>query len=289
MGSSTRTMATNTKVVICGDGAIGKTCLLDTIYGTEIVDWENPEYAPTAASNQLQTWDVEGMGEAAFEFWDTAGQEALVALRLEAYPGTQVLMIGFDMTNPDSLLNVQDNWIKEFTDECADCKAIILVGTKSDLHGERGGFDGDGGVKRADVMKVAIEIGAAAVCMTSARTKAGVVESGDPDFTNSDDGTYLKDMIMTFARMIFENEDIPVVVDTQAAAAPAAAAPAAAAPVPASVEDVPAPVEASPAPVAAAPAPVEDAPAPVSATAAPGPAAAGEKDKDKSGGCCTVL
>merc|ERR1719345_242321 len=248
-------MASAIKVVICGDGAIGKTCLLDTVYGTEVTDWDNPEYQPTAASNTVQTWDIDGMGEAHFEFWDTAGQEALKSLRAEAYPGTQILLIGFDMTNTDSLTNIVDNWIGEFKEYCAECHAIIVVGTKSDLFAERGGFEGDGGVKREEVMKVAIEIGAAAVVMTSAKTRDGVVPDAEPDFTNSDDGAHLNSLIKGLAKSLFDNKNIPIVVDINAGGAPA-----------------PAP---APGPVAAGPAPGPPAPAP------------GVKAKDD--GCCTIF
>eukprot|EP00656_Telonema_subtile_P009262 TRINITY_DN1434_c0_g1_i1.p1 TRINITY_DN1434_c0_g1~~TRINITY_DN1434_c0_g1_i1.p1 ORF type:complete len:267 (-),score=62.90 TRINITY_DN1434_c0_g1_i1:245-1045(-) len=263
----------STKVVICGDGAIGKTCLLDTLYGTDSVNWDDPEYQPTAASNQLQTWEIDGLGDAQFEFWDTAGQEALEALRNEAYPGTNVLMIGFDTTNPDSLTNVVDNWVPEFKEHCSDCKAIILVGTKFDLFEERGGFDGDEGVKRADVINTAIQIGAAAVIMTSAKTKSGVVpecDGAEQDYTNSEDGANLKSEIKRLAKLLYDNGEIDTVVDAQAAKPEPAPAPA--------PEPAPAPVAApAPAPVAAAP-----AAAPVAA-AAPAPAPVKKDD-----GCCVI-
>eukprot|EP00658_Telonema_sp_P-2_P005834 TRINITY_DN121_c0_g3_i2.p1 TRINITY_DN121_c0_g3~~TRINITY_DN121_c0_g3_i2.p1 ORF type:complete len:235 (+),score=77.21 TRINITY_DN121_c0_g3_i2:60-764(+) len=159
------------KVVICGDGAIGKTCLLDSVLETNRIDWDDPEYIPTAAANQSVNWTVDGVGDVDFEIWDTAGQEALVALRLEAYNGTNVLLLGFDMTSKTTLDNVAENWIEEFRSECTDCQAVILVGTKSDLFEERGGFgSGENIADRCDIIEAGKNVGAFAFVATSAKT-----------------------------------------------------------------------------------------------------------------------
>ena len=89
---------------------------------------------PTAADCHIERYDIEGVGESEIEFWDTAGQEALENLRFMAYPGTQVLLIAFDLTEPISLENVEHSWIEEFRDNCSDCPCTILVGTKLDRH-----------------------------------------------------------------------------------------------------------------------------------------------------------
>ena len=89
--------------------------------------------APTVAENQEVTWDIDGAGKSRIEIWDTAGQETLETLRKTAYPGTEVLLIGFDTTNSVTLENVADAWITEFRGGCSDCPCIILVGTKYDF------------------------------------------------------------------------------------------------------------------------------------------------------------
>lgn len=85
----------------------------------------------TAGENNDVTWDIEGVGECRIEIWDTGGQEALESLRKAAYPGTQVLLMAFDMCNSVTLENVAD-WHHEFREACDDRPCIILVGTKYD-------------------------------------------------------------------------------------------------------------------------------------------------------------
>merc|ERR1711865_832418 len=113
MGKSAVSMASNGKVIIVGDGAIGKTFLLTSLLAdpnTAPIDWENPAYVPTAAKNNSVEWeyqDPEGSTEDfLLEVWDTAGQEALKSLRLMAYPDTDIFMIGYDMTREVTLENI---------------------------------------------------------------------------------------------------------------------------------------------------------------------------------------
>merc|ERR1712153_166194 len=149
------------KVVIVGDGAIGKTFLLTSLLqeaGVEI-DWECATYQPTAAENLSAEWtytDAEGgMHDFNMEIWDTAGQEALKSLRSMAYPDTDIFMIGYDMTRKNTLENivshdlndlksynypehdddfddVATSWGAELVQHCESDFHIILVGTKAD-------------------------------------------------------------------------------------------------------------------------------------------------------------
>merc|ERR1719486_161686 len=179
-------MGDATKVLICGDGAIGKTCLISTFCGQiGSIDWDAPVYKPTSAANsevELETYD-ESFG-ATIKLWDTAGQEALKSLRKAAYPSTEILLLGFDMTSEVSLNNLPA-WIEEFeeaTEEAGGAKAIIVVGTKSDMYSE---FK-DAGKDVVDFKKmfdVACQIGAHRLVMTSAKTGAGVMH---PDLADDD-------------------------------------------------------------------------------------------------------
>ena len=45
--------------------------------------------------------------------WDTAGQEDYKEARTMCYSGTDVLLIGFSIGEPDSLANVEDLWLGE--------------------------------------------------------------------------------------------------------------------------------------------------------------------------------
>merc|ERR1712086_873916 len=119
-----RKMATSLKVLICGDGAIGKTCLLDTLCEKGCIDWDAPEYKPTAADNLQRNWCDADDNDWEVALWDTAGQEALVNLRRNAYPGTEILLIGFDMTKGVSLENIP-TWVDEVAEAEENIGATI--------------------------------------------------------------------------------------------------------------------------------------------------------------------
>ena len=47
------------------------------------------------------------------QLWDTAGQEEFSEARKVCYKGCNVLLIAFNIANPDSFDNVKNVWIKE--------------------------------------------------------------------------------------------------------------------------------------------------------------------------------
>merc|ERR1712046_212122 len=159
------------KLVIIGDGAIGKTCILRAI-NEPTAPWDD-EYAATISENKIFDWADGNGGTQAVEVWDTAGQEGFGELRKMVYPNSNVVILGFDMTNETSLQNIQtgQGWIDEVREEDAmsTFDNWILIGTKCDLwkQGETGH------VKMEDVYRVATEIKAKQCIMTSAFDKTG--------------------------------------------------------------------------------------------------------------------
>merc|ERR1712216_391058 len=129
------------KVLIVGDGAIGKTCLLDK-FASKTIDWESdPEYEPTTFNNFVLNWtgdtELESIlqgQDMTIEMWDTAGQEAFEQLRKLSYPGTSIYLVGYSTIESASLSNIQHKWLPELKETDAN-PWIIIVGTKSDLRG----------------------------------------------------------------------------------------------------------------------------------------------------------
>merc|ERR1712070_1293598 len=222
------------------------------------------------------TWDIDGAGESRIEIWDTAGQETLETLRKTAYPGTQVLLLGFDTTNSVTLENVADTWITEFRGGCSDCPCIILVGTKYDWLKEDPDFhESPCSVDDDSILETAQKIGAHAVVLTSAKTGEGILcsdaNNAEPSFFNEpedSEGLFLVEVIQNMCSKIYAHDEIPVVKKVQKPPAPA-----------------PAPEPAAPAPAPAAPAPAPTAPAPAPTAPAPAPT---KDDKKKEGGCCVI-
>ena len=119
------------KLVVVGDGAVGKTCML--ICYTE---GKFPkEYVPTVFDNYEATIIVEGK-EVKFSLWDTAGQEGYARIRTLSYPKTDIFLLCFSVANYPSYMNVKDRWFGEIRHHCPTVP-IILVGTKIDLRSDQ--------------------------------------------------------------------------------------------------------------------------------------------------------
>jgi len=115
------------KLVIVGDGACGKTCLLIVFSKGTF-----PEvYVPTVFENYVADVEVDGK-HVELALWDTAGQEDYDRLRPLSYPDSHVVLICFAIDSPDSLDNVQEKWYAEVKHFCAYAP-YILVGCKKDL------------------------------------------------------------------------------------------------------------------------------------------------------------
>ncbi|KAJ3268080.1 GTP-binding protein Rho1 [Terramyces sp. JEL0728] len=118
------------KLVIVGDGACGKTCLLIVFSKGTFPE----HYVPTVFENYVADVEVDGR-RVELALWDTAGQEDYDRLRPLSYPDSHVILICFAIDSPDSLENVQEKWISEVIHFCAG-HPIILVGLKKDLRND---------------------------------------------------------------------------------------------------------------------------------------------------------
>lgn len=118
------------KLVIVGDGACGKTCLLIVFSKGAF-----PElYVPTVFENYVADVEVDGR-RIELALWDTAGQEDYDRLRPLSYPDSNVILICFSVSAPDTLENVEEKWISEVLHFCQGVP-IILVGCKIDLRND---------------------------------------------------------------------------------------------------------------------------------------------------------
>ena len=123
------------KVVVVGNGNVGKTSLL-----SRVCDGTFPEeYIPTVFDNTTlrHVENIDG-AEVTMDigFWDTAIQESYDRLRPLSYPNTDIFLMCFSVVNMDSIRDIGDRWndeISHFLQYTCAAKRI-LVGLKSDLN-----------------------------------------------------------------------------------------------------------------------------------------------------------
>ena len=121
-------MSNEVKVVVVGDGAVGKTCMIICY----IKDEFPTGYTPTVFDAHKGNMDFDGR-EVALHVWDTAGQEDLARLRPLAYPNANCFLVCFSLVDRESLNNACTQWRNELlTLGPVNCPRI-LVGLKSDL------------------------------------------------------------------------------------------------------------------------------------------------------------
>lgn len=71
------------------------------------------------------------------QVWDTAGQERFNSIGLTFYRGTDVAILVYDVTNPDTFSHLT-KWLKDFKENAQVRKPLlILVGNKMDIEDYR--------------------------------------------------------------------------------------------------------------------------------------------------------
>ncbi|KAG2194903.1 hypothetical protein INT47_010645 [Mucor saturninus] len=158
------------KVVVVGDGACGKTSLLNVFtrgYFPQV-------YEPTVFENYIQDVIVDGK-TIELSIWDTAGQEEFDRLRSLSYNDTHVIIVCFSIDNKDSLENIPNKWIEELQEGCPQAKTI-LVALKCDLRDDEVALKKIRPILYEEGLEVAKSIHAIRYLECSAKHNRGVKE-----------------------------------------------------------------------------------------------------------------
>mmetsp|Transcript_3778 Transcript_3778/g.6212 ORF Transcript_3778/g.6212 Transcript_3778/m.6212 type:complete len:198 (-) Transcript_3778:97-690(-) len=166
-------MGQDVKIMVVGDGSVGKTCMLIS-YTTNSFPGE---YVPTVFDNYTANAIVDEQ-PINLGLWDTAGSDEYNTLRPLSYPGTDVFIICFSLASPQSYENVKSKWYVE-VNHFNPNTPIILVGTKLDLRDNPQTIQSlkENNLKPVTFEqgeKLAKEIGAAKFLECSARNQKGL-------------------------------------------------------------------------------------------------------------------
>ena len=119
-------------MLIIGDSAVGKSCLLLQFSDQTFSD----NYVSTIGVDfKIRTMEVNGR-QVKLQIWDTAGQERFQSITANYYHGSHAIAIVYDITDRKSFENLR-KWIND-VDRLANpqvCK--LVVGNKADLEEKR--------------------------------------------------------------------------------------------------------------------------------------------------------
>ncbi|MDD1777272.1 MAG: GTP-binding protein, partial [Candidatus Helarchaeota archaeon] len=129
----TEAMKFSFKVVILGDGGVGKTSLLNRFVEKSF----DQDYKSTIGTNIMRVdYKIMEKVTVGFALWDLAGQQFFQKVRQMYLTGCQAALFVYDVTRPDTLYNLK-NWKNELlTVGGADVKSL-MVGNKADLTDQR--------------------------------------------------------------------------------------------------------------------------------------------------------
>ncbi len=162
------------KCVVVGDGAVGKTNMLESFisdfYEPRQLGWLDKVTAAATVNGKL----------IAVEARDTPGQEEGAPLRRVFYSGADVFIVCYSVQNSTSLENVRNAWIPEIRKHCPKVP-FLLVGAQNDVRSDEAAQNRlrAKGRRLVDVqaaVQTGADVGAAAVMECSAKTREGVDE-----------------------------------------------------------------------------------------------------------------
>ncbi|XP_045509740.1 ras-related protein Rab-21-like isoform X2 [Colias croceus] len=122
----------NFKVVLLGEGCVGKTSILLRY----IEDKFNDKHLTTLQATFLnKKLNINGK-RINLSIWDTAGQEKFHALGPIYYRNSNGAILVYDITDEDSFGKVK-NWVKELKKMLGSDIVLVIAGNKIDLEHER--------------------------------------------------------------------------------------------------------------------------------------------------------
>ncbi|MFZ1401005.1 MAG: Rab family GTPase [Candidatus Promineifilaceae bacterium] len=115
------------KIVVAGDGNVGKTSLIRQYCEGR---FEQSRVATIGVDFQTKTVEIQGR-TIKLSIWDMAGQIHFQSVRTGLYRGSRTAALVHDVTNPESLAHLQ-GWYEEVV-AIVPNQRFLVVGNKIDL------------------------------------------------------------------------------------------------------------------------------------------------------------
>jgi len=124
------------KILLLGDGAVGKTSLIRRF----VVDKFSDDYITTIGTKVTKKdLRIESPGkvtELTFMIWDVLGQKGYKGIQESSFQGAKGALLMYDVTRSETAESLQEYWIPHLVDVTRSIP-IVLVGNKVDLASTR--------------------------------------------------------------------------------------------------------------------------------------------------------
>lgn len=124
------------KVLLLGDGAVGKTSLIRKFVTDKFDDKYITTIGTKITKKDLRYSTQDGEMALTLMIWDILGQKGYKSIQSSSYRGAEGALIVCDLTRKETLDSMQEYWIPELQKVTGDIP-MIFVGNKCDLIDQR--------------------------------------------------------------------------------------------------------------------------------------------------------
>ena len=131
-GANVATPDMTYKLIIIGDSAVGKSCLMSRVMDEEFKIEHQVTIGVEFGSFCIKLDEK----VVKLQIWDTAGQESFRSVTRVFYKGSNVVFLCFDLTREDTFNNL-GTWLGDIRTHAEADVLVYLIGSKADLEEQR--------------------------------------------------------------------------------------------------------------------------------------------------------